>query len=196
MVIRKVVIQSWIIKFAVGIIVISSCASAADKVIYIPIVSGDNVKRYEIGDGGPGGGIVFFVSSDGLHGLEVALPWDQHPGIQWSITYNATNAYRSGRGSGLHNTERIIISEGVGDYAAQICANFRGGGYGDWYLPSKEELYLLYLQKDLIGTFHNAYYWSSTERDSANAWFQSFSNGYQGYGLKAVELRVRAIRAF
>ena len=192
-------IRWFLIVLAISLIMDFSLVAAADKVTYIPMIgdSGDEAKRYKIGDGGPGGGIVFYVSSDELHGLEAALPWDQHPSIQWSMNYDKlTGANRGGRGAGLHNTERIVINEGAGDYAAQICANFRGGGYGDWYLPSIEELNLLYLKKDVIGTFYDGYYWSSTEYDNNNAWFQSFSNGSQGYGLKAAALRVRAIRAF
>jgi hypothetical protein len=70
------------------------------------------------------------------------------------------------------------------------------GGYSDWYLPSKDELNKLYINRVAIGGFANNAYWSSTENDSLDAWKQSFPNGIQNYGLKSINLYVRAVRAF
>lgn len=39
-----------------------------------------------------------------------------------------------------------------------------------------------------------ANYWSSTEYNANNAWLQRFSSGYQEYGNKATDHRVRAVR--
>ena len=69
--------------------------------------------------------------------------------------------------------------------------------YGDWYLPSKFELNLLYAQKSVVGGFASLTYWSSAENRSNYAWLQSFSNGYQyTYGFKDYTGRVRVVRAF
>ena len=69
--------------------------------------------------------------------------------------------------------------------------------YGDWYLPSKFELNLLYAQKSVVGGFVGAYYWSSTEYGSSFAWLQMFFDGYQGSNLyKGSSYRVRPVRAF
>jgi Protein of unknown function (DUF1566) len=152
-------------------------------------------KHYEIGDRGPGQGIVFSVRPDGLHGLEAA-PSDQSSGIQW---FNGSNIFTGAVLDGLNgerNTDRIISSQGGGSYAALICANYTGGGYGDWYLPSKYELMLLYQQKHVVGGFAIVPYWSSTEVGDGFAWLQYFGNGYQYYYGKNYTLRVRAIRAF
>jgi hypothetical protein len=143
-----------------------------------------------------GGGIVFYVYDNGQHGL-IAATADQGTYMQWyNGSYTTTNAVRDQVNAGLFNTERIIINQGAGSYAAQICANYQGGGYGDWYLPSKFELYLLYLQKSVVGGFANDVYWSSTEYDDYDAWFQSFVNGGQSYYSKDSPFHVRAIRAF
>jgi hypothetical protein len=152
---------------------------------------------YTIGDTGPGQGIVFFISADGKHGLEAATS-DLGRGIHWfNGSYNkVTNAVRNGVNAGLYNTERIIINQGAGNYAAQLCANYRGGGYGDWYLPSKRELNLLYGQKAVVGGFTSSPYWSSTEYSGYYAWTQRFDDGYQDYDDKYLALRVRAVRAF
>lgn len=65
-----------------------------------------------------------------------------------------------------------------------------------WHLPSKEELNMIYLNKDLIGGFADGGYWSSTESTEFNAWFQFFSNGSQLYDTKTGIWRVRPVRTF
>ena len=143
-----------------------------------------------------GGGIVFYVYDGGQHGL-IAATADQSTGIQWyNASYTTTNAVRDGIGAGKFNTERIIANQGPGAYAAQICANYLGGNYGDWYLPSKDELNLLYLQKTVVGGFAINDYWSSTETSSTNAYNCYFGNAF-AYSLNKFNTSsVRAVRAF
>ena len=144
-----------------------------------------------------GGGIVFYVYDNGQHGL-IAATADQSTGIRW---YNGTtilcNAVRNdGISTGRINTDSIIAKQGAGNYAAAICATYLGGGFGDWYLPSKYELNLLYLQKTVVGGFSCCIYWSSSETVNGYAWTQDFGNGFQGVDLKFNTNRVRAVRAF
>lgn len=142
------------------------------------------------------GGIIFWLDANGQHGL-IAATADQSTSIHWyNGTFTVTNAVRDGIGAGKFNTERIIATQDVGAYAAQICANYQGGNYGDWYLPSKYELNLLYLQKTVVGGFASDAYWSSSEYSSTTAWVQYFSNGGQDYYYKYYTARVRAVRAF
>ncbi len=77
--------------------------------------------------------------------------------------------------------------------------------YTDWFLPSKDELNKMYLNKATINTtaaansgsdFSANNYWSSTEYDSNTAWVQYFGNGGQGYYDKQHHVSVRAVRAF
>ena len=148
-----------------------------------------------------GGGIVFYVYDNGKHGLIVSTE-DQGTEVNWyNGTYSTTNAFRDGVNAGLLNTERIILSQGAGNYAAQIAANYKGGGFGDWYLPSAYELGLLHIQRALFFTGSNVmyYYYSSNENPSNNMQVMCyrFSNAlYNTYLLKLNTLRVRAIRAF
>lgn len=154
-----------------------------------------------------GGGIVFFTYENGLHGL-IASTADQSTGTYWNrgatTPYNFIGARGDGIGAGLKNTSIIIGHMGrddVGGYAATLCNEYSvtvsGVKYGDWYLPSKYELNLLYLQKAVVGGFANNYYWSSTENDFSSAWVQSFLNGIQGPQSTYTVLHfVRAVRAF
>ena len=148
-----------------------------------------------------GGGIIFYVYDNGKHGLIVSTE-DQGTEVKWyNGTYSTTNAFRDGVNAGLLNTERIILSQGAGNYAAQIAANYKGGGFGDWYLPSAYELGLLHIQRALFFTGSNVmyYYYSSNENPSNNMQVMCyrFSNAlYNTYLLKLNTLRVRAIRAF
>jgi hypothetical protein len=70
-------------------------------------------------------------------------------------------------------------------------------GYSDWYLPGKDELNKLYINRLAIGGFvFNDDYWSSSEVDNFNAWAQYFSNGNQYTPGKGNYRHVRAVRAF
>jgi curved DNA-binding protein CbpA len=66
----------------------------------------------------------------------------------------------------------------------------------EWHLPTKAELKLLYEQRDLVGGFSNQLYWSSSESNSFDAWFQNFYTGDQLNGNKNLTHRVRSIRSF
>ena len=81
--------------------------------------------------------------------------------------------------------------------AARICGDLVLNGYSDWYLPSRDELSMLYSNKAFIGGFAAAYYWSSSEGSNYLAWSQYFLNGNQNsYHSKTSANYVRAVRAF
>ena len=96
----------------------------------------------------------------------------------------------------MYNTERIIANQGPGNYAAQLCANYQGGGYSGWYLPSKYELNLLYQKKSVVGGFANDWYASSKETYDSDSSVQNFGTGVITNRVKYVPSYVRAIRAF
>jgi hypothetical protein len=168
---------------------------------------------YVIGDTGPAGGWVFYVDADGRHGLEAA-PTDQSGNWFWRNNFASTDtaARGDGLGAGEMNTMLIIANQGSPPappeiYAAGICADLvvtsAGFDYGDWYLPSKYELNLMYLNIGQgspllgnVGGFITSTYWSSTERNRFEAESQQFSSGSVGDTNKASALNVRAVRAF
>jgi hypothetical protein len=103
-----------------------------------------------------------------------------------------------------------LLEKIASTYAARICNELQvtegGKTYGDWYLPSKEELNLMYQNKATIDAtagvnggsgFASAGYWSSTEYDNRRAWGQYFDDGSQSTDDKQyVSNYVRAVRAF
>ncbi len=78
--------------------------------------------------------------------------------------------------------------------AVSACNGLSYGGYDDWYLPNKEELYAMYQKQSSIGGFSGTYYWSSTECSDFEAWYRYFSGGTSHYDYKINAFRVRCVR--
>ena len=149
-----------------------------------------------IGDTGPAGGKVFYVTDNtGLHGLEAA-PIDQATSVWGCYPASIVGARGNAVGTGAANTAAIVAACSEANTAAKIADAYALNGYTDWYLPSKDELNLLYQQKTVVGGFAGSDYWSSTEGNSSYAWLQGFNNGYQNGYSKNYSLPVRAVRAF
>jgi hypothetical protein len=143
------------------------------------------------------GGIVFYVDASGQHGLIASTADQSRSTPWWNGSFLPTSA--ASLTDGAANTTSIIQAQGSnGTYAAKLCRDFRGGGYTDWYLPSKDQLNRLYLQKTLVGGFADEIYWSSTEVSAGEAWVQYFLNGLQHLDNTSdgATVGTRAIRAF
>lgn len=66
-----------------------------------------------------------------------------------------------------------------------------------WRLPTKDELNIIYQNKDKIGGFADSDYWSSTESTNSNyAGKQALDIGSQAFFNKNDKLYVRAVRNF
>ncbi len=158
-----------------------------------------------------GGGIIAYILQSGdpgyisgqTHGL-IAATADQSTGIMWAIAAYQSTFVPGGTGTaigtGLANTNKIITQNGAGTtYAAGLARTYTGGGYSDWYLPSRDELNKLFLN-NVLPTVPDKLYWSSSEwyQYATEVWFQVFDNtGYQGGGGKYSEnIYVRAVRSF
>jgi hypothetical protein len=113
-------------------------------------------------------------------------------------------------GYGYSNTKNIINAYGKNTtpYAAELAISYRGGGYNDWYLPSKNELEKIYLARNIVGGFRAGTmgegdaYWTSSLR-GRNATIDIFysitfaSNRSYLYDYSiAAELKIRPVRSF
>ncbi len=161
------------------------------------------------------GGIIFYIDDTRQHGL-VAAPQDQSTtGIQWyNGLFENLDAGYTAVGTGASNTKKIVNTQGEGSYAARLAADLVLNGYDDWFLPSKDELDLMYKNigpgaaaplTNLGGFALNNYYWSSSEFpiytpgfgfDYSDAWLQNFADGVQSFHFKDRKLLVRAARSF
>ena len=142
------------------------------------------------------GGIIFYIDGTGQHGL-ISATTDQSTGAQWGCYGTSIPGTITAIGTGQANTTLIVNGCSEAGRAARICNDLVLNGYSDWFLPSKDELNLMYTQKNVIGGFVFAFFWSSSEGTANNAWLQSFSDGFQTSTLKANgAVYVRAVRAF
>ena len=149
------------------------------------------------------GGFIFYL--DGLGGGLIAAPTNQSASAQWGC-YGTTISGADGIVIGTGNQNTIDIEAGCSTFgtAADTCANLVLSGYTDWFLPSKDELYLMYqnigpgnaLGLGNVGGFALNYYWSSTEGSNFLAWGQNFSVVNQNGNGKVSANYVRAVRAF
>ena len=163
-------------------------------------------ESYMIGDF-VHGGIVFWVDETGQHGLVCAVS-DQINLVTWfNGTYNLSVSTGIAIGTGDSNTNNIISIQGEPEinYAAFLARAYNGGGYNDWFLPSKDELNQMNVHKTTINStaldnggdeFGTDTYWSSTEFFTNFAYSQSFSSGSQYNNGKDNGNAVRAVRAF
>jgi hypothetical protein len=163
---------------------------------------------YEIGDRGPAGGFVFYVTDGGLHGLEAA-PSDQGTEVAWGcIDDYVSGAAGVGIGDGRINTAAILLCESVDGAAVLAATSYVLNGYDDWFLPSRGELAQLhseYLSSPIYDGFANidGYYWSSSQSViSDRAWVVDFSAPSQyaeyefGKDERSGALSVRSVRSF
>ena len=128
-----------------------------------------------------------------------AAPSDQNTGAEWGcIGGLISGADGTAVGTGEQNTIDIETGCTTPGTAADVCANLSLGGYTDWFLPSKDELNLMYVNLKLygLGGFGSYLYWSSSEYDAFTAWAQGFYSGSQFDYNKISEDWVRAVRAF
>ncbi|TAL37875.1 MAG: DUF1566 domain-containing protein [Spirochaetes bacterium] len=150
----------------------------------------------------------FFVSGDTgyvpgeTHGL-IAAASDQASNLEWALAQDKIGTTNTDIGTGLTNTEAIVDQNdpshsGLTTYAAGLCAAYNGGGYTDWYLPSRYELEKIFASKDLVGGYAVNSYWSSTECLAGDGAYgrQFWGGGIAFILFKYDRIHVRAVRNF
>jgi hypothetical protein len=156
-----------------------------------------------VGDTGPGGGVVFYDAGSTqswgryLEAAPVATEVDRTWATGANQSADVTGADGTAIGTGAANTLEIVNQTGNEDAtsAAVYCDSLSYGGFTDWFLPSKDELNEMYIQRTAIGGLSSTY-WSSSERRPTTAWYQDFGTGNQDFDWKYYAFYVRPVRAF
>lgn len=185
--------------------------AASSEIRNLTIESGAFTIFLNVGDTGPGGGKIFYRAS---------TPFACGPTLATTCTYleaaplSGTNAWTdatyswSGNtsvaigttataiGTGYKNTLAMIAQSSTTLKAGTISQAYRGpNNLTDWYLPSKDELNQIYIERVIIGGSGSSY-WSSSEISATNSSIQSLGSGQQSDFSKSANFLVRPIRAF
>ena len=162
-----------------------------------------------IGAPGPAGGWVFYDNPD-----NVASGWRFLEAAHMDYGGGATRPWWTGNledvpdtleviGAGQPNTTAIVAARGNPDpptdfTAGEAVSVFTANGYGDWFLPSLDELAYVYsnLHDNGIGDFGTGAYWSSTQADVDNARTILFGSGNPSTASKDIAYRLRPVRRF
>jgi uncharacterized phage infection (PIP) family protein YhgE len=148
------------------------------------------------------GGIVFYLEPTSLKGLVVTKVNLRDGGTEWGCYDQDIKNTLPQVGSGSNNTKEMLSqclsAQTIGNWSAKIADQYVVGEYNDWYLPSKDELNLIYLNvhKKGLGNFSTTTnYWSSTQASPRGGWGQNFGNGQQTQDYKAGQGGIGAVRA-
>ena len=156
-----------------------------------------------------GGGVIYHLWKDNLgqeHGLIVDIN-DLSLNETWSnITGNQVGSAQS-TWNGLGNSNAIVAQPGHVSSAASLCLNSTNGGQTDWYLPSIDELSVLWQNRFIVNKSLSSVggsaplpitgtLWSSTEWNYMYAWMFGFTDASSSFAIKTNAMSVRAVRTF
>ena len=143
------------------------------------------------------GGILFYLNPTGGGGL-IVITNDLSSSYAWGCSgVNVTGATNTGIGGGISNSE-AIVNACSGESAAKLCEDLVYATYSDWFLPSMDELEIMYKNIKIsdLEKFSSGYYWSSNQKDANTAYRYGFLGGNKGEADKSLKQYVRAIRKF
>lgn len=153
------------------------------------------------------GGVIFYLDASLEHGLVSAVS-DQSFEAVWGCPPRVINgADGLAVGTGAQNTLDIVngCSSTISGFAAELCDQLEMNGFSDWYLPSKDELNELYINREQVNetslanngsALEGTEYWSSSLQNSNTVWIQNFNAGNQSGTSEDAKNNVRAIRSF
>jgi len=158
-------------------------------------VPASGTKRY-IGER-YGGGIVYHVTDDGRHGLIHAVVEDAARKKRQHRIHMDTIDFRGGVGAGKIMTQPMVRDKKGRAGEVRVYALSGTDNLSDWYLPTRYDLNLLYLNRAVIGGYSDfSKGWRKSEVSSVNAWFYSFTTGARFTNGKDDAIYVRVIREF
>jgi len=144
-----------------------------------------------------GGGIVFHVTHDGRHGLIHAVVEDAKRKKRQHRVHVDTIDFRGSAGAGRIMTEPMIRDIKSREGEVRIYALNEADHLSDWFLPTRYDLNLLYLNRAVIGGYSDfSRGWRKSDVSSVNAWFHSFTTGARFTNGKDDAIYVRVLRKF
>lgn len=166
--------------------------------------------NYQVGGIGPGGGIIFYDKGEYSLGLNQPA-WRYMEVASTDLTFsngynyfdygcnnNNMSASYSFIGGGYQNTVNINNGCSNTQAAGKMCFTAVINGFDDWFMPSKDDMNIMYtnLIPLGLGNFSPEWYWSSTEASNSNAWRKHMSAGNIEVNGKSLLCKVRAVRVF
>ncbi len=139
------------------------------------------------GQGGINGGLVAARGDVPEHYLIIAA--EDAGSHEWGRRGETSGA--TSKTDGLANSA-ILLEEGSHP-AASAASKYAADNHNDFYLPAAAELYQGWVNCPEVFA-QDCWYWSSSQRSAHDAFVMTFGGGYQHYGGKDGELRVRPVR--
>lgn len=200
--------------------------TGTSQLLSVPYAMHAKTAESIVGGGSGGGGFTHYIGEEFGGGVIFHL-WKDTQGVEHGLIVDKTDLSTSQVWSnvsqtligpsaqsswdGLSNSNAIVSQIGHTTSAAALCLNSTNGGQSDWYLPSIDELSLLWnirfnVNKSL-STFGGATvlpifanYWTSMEGGNNYAWVYDFYSGVPYANnfdtSKSNAIYVRAVRAF
>ncbi len=174
-----------------------------------------------VGGGSVGGGFTHYIGEEFGGGVVFHL-WKDNSGVEHGLIVDKTDlstaqfwsnidailigSSAQSSWDGLSNSNAIVSQPGHTSSASALCLNSNNGGQSDWYLPSIQELSMLwnnyYTVARSLTQISGATqlqpngYWSSTEFLSNGGFSFYFDRGLSDPSNKGNPSIVRAVRAF
>ena len=157
-----------------------------------------------IGDVCPDGSIYAGLSPDG--NVRMYTTPSDGPSIPWNNGNSSdyTETFIMNQVTGAANTAALVTidsdSATPGDQphqAAQYCHDLGAQSHNDWYLPARDELEVLLLNRNdgsLAGTINGSYYWGSNEHIVGAGQYLDQDGLGGGSGMKHFTNTVRCVR--
>ncbi len=166
-------------------------------------------RKYKVGDTGPAGGIIFYLNpnakADKWTYLEVGKSdiSSSTPGqykFKWGPILEECGTGEK-IGDGLNNTKQLSAKDPSHEAASAVYGkDLYGNKYEDWFIPSRDEIKLLYesIKSGILNpeSFSPDYYWTSSEEGDSGAWKISLLDGIPLIESRINACRIRPVRRF
>ncbi len=151
------------------------------------------------------GGVIFYIDDTGEHGFVCAVSDQSFAAKSGCPPLKINGANGLELGTGAQNTTDIVNGCDTEGIAAELCDRLELNKYSDWFLPSKDELDILYQNREKVNEtalanggnkLEDTEYWTSSHQTSNTVFIQHFTAGNQSGDFEDALYNVRAIREF